>query len=362
MGALILGLGVLLAPPTLRAGANHWTVLTRYEVGSGCVIAAAKATPGTVFAAGCTDGLYRSTDFGRTWTALEPGHPMQLFTVADQPEALYATGTQELRRSLDYGETWESKPLPEFGDFFSWLTVDTDVPTTSYFLARFSIPCGGFFCPPPPDRTHKQIRVYRCLTGLWSCSQLEDGRFPLYAASNTPLSFSASFSVFLFDSQLYRSDSEGTEPLGVFVNDPRYIQIERDPVNPLRLYGLDRFQALYRSNDGGQNWARIDRDGSITPFTFAVDPSRADSLVVTTDREVFVSRDAGESWSSLGTVPAPFPGRSYFPLEALAVSANGSTVYAGAADAVFGYTFCDGCPPQASPERPQTREVTRAAP
>ena len=86
---------------------------------------------------------------------------------------------------------------------------------------------------------------------------------------------------------------------------------------------------VYRSTDGGRNWEGIDRSGDngipdIPVLGVTVDPQDSSRIYLGTDLGVFVSTDAGESWSR---DQSPF---ASVPTEALVIErgSGGSYLYA----------------------------------
>ena len=86
-----------------------------------------------------------------------------------------------------------------------------------------------------------------------------------------------------------------------------------DPVVSTRVYALP-FIGLYKSDDGGRNWATIGAgvlDG-LEVLAVAIDPKASSTIYAGTSRGVYVSRDAGVTWtpSNSGLVAAGAGGAS----------------------------------------------------
>jgi photosystem II stability/assembly factor-like uncharacterized protein len=62
--------------------------------------------PGTVFAAMGKDGIYRTTDGGKSWSSVRPGDVKELAVDRTTPTRLFAATDKGLFRSTDDGSTW----------------------------------------------------------------------------------------------------------------------------------------------------------------------------------------------------------------------------------------------------------------
>lgn len=64
------------------------------------------AAAGTVFAVGGKDGVYRTSDGGKSWRLVRPGEIKELAVDATTPERVFVATSKGLFRSTDSGETW----------------------------------------------------------------------------------------------------------------------------------------------------------------------------------------------------------------------------------------------------------------
>ena len=234
-------------------GAAHWTWRSRGLSGGDVVsLAIDSQTPGTLFAALAFQGLARSRDQGRTWTALPvpPGFILEVKVDPVTPSVVYATttGSGPLLKSTDGGDTWAS-----FGTFPGFLPV----------LYELEI-----------DRANPNV---------------------FYGGG-------AGF---------YKSTNRGA----TWVQSPSFkevlpMQIEIAPSSPATLYsvaveeviGSPSFPRnhLFRSRDAGQTWELVDPPDE--PARLAISPSDANTVYIATLEEgIFRTKDGGSTWEPVGS-------------------------------------------------------------
>ncbi|RIE17322.1 WD40/YVTN/BNR-like repeat-containing protein, partial [Candidatus Cryosericum septentrionale] len=101
--------GVLVGDPAARAaGTGTWTQLSLYGGNIGC-LAIDPLTPTTLYAS-TIGGVYRSTDSGATWTAVNTAPaPLDVSSLVINPltpTTLYAVTGSGVFRSVNSGTTW----------------------------------------------------------------------------------------------------------------------------------------------------------------------------------------------------------------------------------------------------------------
>lgn len=343
-------IGLLLYASAVSAGQSRWVLLFEPHADVPQV-AASRDQAGTIYAAGGPDVLSISNDFGRTWrpAGLEPGEADQLIVSRVRPETVYVVAGGRLVLSSDHGATWNPWPSSLPGAV-QHVTADLADDWAIYVRASVRVVCprpGGIWCFGYP---RYEIHDYQCPDGQGPCAFLEGDLFPIFAIPGpAPVTFASWFR----NGMLYRVDSYGKTGMGVWNGNLTQIQIQPDAEAPDRLYGLDLFNALYRSDDRGIHWTLLQDPRWIhPPQTFAADPVHGGKLYVSVEREVFVSSDAGDTWSTLGATPAELGG-----ILSLAVSADGTTLYGASTEGVSSQSLCDDCPLRVETDRPPTHIV-----
>jgi photosystem II stability/assembly factor-like uncharacterized protein len=125
----------LLVVSSVQAGINRWT---RFGPEGGDIHAFAidQTIPTTLYAGG--EGVFKSTDGGQTWAAINTGLPNSsqvnaLVIDPIHPSTLYAgTNNYGVFKSTDGGQHWTAINTGLFNTYVSALALDPTTPTTLY--------------------------------------------------------------------------------------------------------------------------------------------------------------------------------------------------------------------------------------
>ena len=250
-------------------GADSWTPANS-GLNAGMVVALAidPSSPATVYA-GTGNGLFKSTDSGQAWVdisrgiwnalvtavAIDPINPSTVYVGTGIPGGVGSTG---VFKTTNGGDSWNyvsiGLPIQPWLSIVTSLAVDPSNPETVYAGTL-----GG---------------VFKTTNGGTSWIEANSG---LQATEVTVA---------------------GHEPDFIVVLD-----VAVDPFNPSTVYAVTPGRDIYRSTDGGANWATI---SSSLPFAnlwaLAIDPSNPSTLYsVTAGDGVFRSTDEGTVWSGLSS-------------------------------------------------------------
>lgn len=216
---------------------------------------------GTILVATAGQGVLRSNDDGTTWLRvpleqdLEFDGVVRCITVhPTQPNVILAGADVGLVRSEDAGLTWKRLDGP-FNDMQIWtLSIDETDPNVML------VGSGA------PDRAY----VWRTKDGGQTWDELPP-RIPERCAG---------------------------------VSKPRILTSTIDPVDPSQWwFGIEE-GGLWRSNDRGDNWERVDTPPDTYPGTVTnsdvhcvlVHPGEPKTHIVVTVNALWVSRDEGQTW------------------------------------------------------------------
>src|SRR6266404_1709113 len=237
--------------------------------------------------AGTFEGIYRSTDGGKTWKS--PGKtsprlgaliPRALAIDPKTPSTLYVANINGgVSKSTDRGDTWTQTSLTRAGAFV--VAVDPIAPATIY--AGGNIDFGGGIAKSTDGGTTWNItRV--------PASGLSDGFITIAIDPQTPSTLYSSNRVDAYKSM----DGGGSWSVIGGLGGPAGILVI-DPTNPSTLYASTKLGVL-KSTDRAVTWTST---GLNTGFLFdiAIDPINSSTLYACGYNGVLKSSDGGMSWS-----------------------------------------------------------------
>ena len=287
--------------------------------------------------AGFGNGVYRSTDGGSTWThaGLEKSRTIARIVVHPaNPDVAYAavpgdlwtaTPDRGLYKTTDGGKTWtavlqaqDEKDKVGAGD----VVLDPSNPEVVYAVlyARRRTPWS--FAAGPEATNGKDLGgIYRSTDGGGTWNRLSNGlpgamgRVGLTVYPKNPKivyavvqSFDGGTSniddVSSKNGGVFRSDDGGDTWVRRSNLDPRpfyFSQIRVDPQDDQKVYVLGFM--LHVSEDGGKTW-REDRFKRVHPdcHALAIDPRTPGRLLLGTDGGVYQSYDRGAQWAHVNTM------------------------------------------------------------
>lgn len=267
------------------------------------------------------DGVYKSTDAGKTWRhigleqtqhiariAVHPTDPDIVFVAAQG--ALYGPNKERgIYRSLDGGTTWEHVLFVNESTGCSELCIDMNFPDIIYATMwehqrkPWKVISGGEGCG-----------VYKSTDGGESWKKIEEGLPEEKGKMAISVSRANSDIVYC----LVESDSEKDQS-GLFLstnggdewtrvsNDNRltqrswyYIEVFADPQDEHTVYVLSA--PALRSIDGGKSWQRL--SGTHGDFhDLWINPTNRRNMIIANDGGAAISFNDGEHWSTQSNMP-----------------------------------------------------------
>ena len=304
----------------------------------------AGVAPSSVFV-GTTGGVFKSTNGGMTWTALNSGLTdlgvSSLAVDPTDPAILYAGGSSGVFKSTDGGQTWA---LASNGLVLGFATVTEIVidPTNpdviyaatgvfgdgvfkttdgaaSWTPVNNGLPTGGFLDVRSlvMDPINPNTLYLTGVTGLGSFKTTDGGAN--WALLNLPgggfaLAIDPSHSATLYAGGPFASSFnllKSTDGGATWINSNNgitdfFVQTIRvDPNVPTNVYagtdngatGIGTF--VFKSTDGGANWAAANTGlaGVQNLFTLSIDPMDTSTVYAGTNSGVFRSTNGGASWA-----------------------------------------------------------------
>ncbi|MEO7084010.1 MAG: dockerin type I domain-containing protein [Gemmatimonadaceae bacterium] len=247
-------------------------------------------------------GVVRSTNSGTNWSAVLVGYTSSLVAHPTSPGVFYA-GDRDFAtpshrgvfRSGDHGATWTQLPQPPSVAASNIGRIELAV-TPADPEAVFVLVSDG--------SNSKLAGVYRWDNTAAAWTQLAAAG--LYTGSNR----------------------------GNFGNQGFYdLAIAVDPRNAKNIYVGG--QRAFRSSDGGATFTPMGNEIHVDWHSIVVDPINPDILYAGTDGGVFVSTDAGETWTSRNaglTITQYYPGVSINPQGTMITGGtqdNGTEIFSG---------------------------------
>ncbi|HKU68882.1 MAG TPA: hypothetical protein VJP85_14000 [Candidatus Baltobacteraceae bacterium] len=332
MLALLLSAAISAHAP---ASALHWRNIGPFRAGRTVGVSGVTQQPGTYYMAPTDGGIWKSTDFGRTWTPIFDGQDTgsigALAVAPSDPNVIYAGSGEGLRRpdlsvgdgiykSIDAGKTWTHLGLRD-GEQMSGLAVDPRNPNT-VFAAVMGHPYGS----------NKERGLYRSTDGgaTWTCvlykndgntgaaTVVIDPKNPqivyanLWASRNPPWRLSDVLQLWQ-DGGVYKSADGGTTWTQLHGGLPGKIGrvgIAVSPSDDSHLYAWVNGEdacGIYRSADAGATWTRENDEDRICgrgdDFSgIAVDPTNPD-IVYVANTTFYRSTNAGKTWTGIKGAP-----------------------------------------------------------
>jgi photosystem II stability/assembly factor-like uncharacterized protein len=283
-------------PPRLYQDLG-WRMIGPFRGGRTRAVAGVPSQPGVFYIGAVNGGVWRSDDYGRTWTAIFDDQPTQsigaIAVAPADPNILYVATGEGLQRpdlsigngiykSTDAGKTWTHLGLRD-GEQIPALAIDPRDPNR-IFAAVLGHPYGS-----NPERG-----IFRSTDGGTTWQKI-----------------------------LYKDENTGGSDVELDPADPTvvYASLWQSRLGPWedknQLQGTNG--GLFKSTDGGNTWRQLTKGlpGNLAQINLAIAPSQSHRLYATvatteptaygTDKGLgfYRSDDAGESWYRVTDDPRP---------------------------------------------------------
>ena len=312
---------------TTNGGINWTPIFDGQRVSSIGAVAVAPSNPNVVYvgtgesnnlrSSSWGEGVYKSTDAGRTWThsglrtsqhipriIVHPTNPDIVYVAAMGP--LWGSGGERgLFKSTDGGRTWTNTKSMGPYTGFTEVVFDPSNPNTLYAASfqrerkAYSATAGG-----PESAVWKSTDAGATWTQLSNGLPTGDkGRTGLTVSVSNPNTVYAHIDA--TDGGIFRSNDGGatwTRASAVVGPFPWFTGIIRvDPSNPERVYILG--QNLQVSNDGGKTFRTIGGSTHADHHAIWIDPNDGDHIMLGNDGGFYISDDAGATWDFALNMP-----------------------------------------------------------
>jgi photosystem II stability/assembly factor-like uncharacterized protein len=266
------------------------------------------------------NGVYRSTDGGKTWKHLGLRDGQQIPQIAVDPKDArklfvavlghpYGPNTERgLFRSLDGGESFEKVLYLDENTGAADVVIDPQEPRNVYATlwearqapwenGHFNGPGSGFY-----KSTDGGAHFQRAGKGLPDFEHQQLGRIGIAVAPSLPRRLFATVQTGE-DGRLWRSDDAG-ETFAQINDDPRpadrpddFAEVKVDPKNPDVVYTAS--VVVWRSADGGKTFSALrGAPGGDDYHRLYIDPANPRVILIAGDQGAIITVNEGESWSS----------------------------------------------------------------
>ncbi len=280
------------------------------------VLAVDPTTPTTIYAGTQTAGIFKSTNGGGSWIAINNGL-IGFITISalaidpSTPTTIYAATVRGLFKSTDGGGSWTSVSPPGFqiGGTPNYLSVDALVidPATPTTLYVGSFSPGGVFKSNDSGASWTAIN-----SGLPGAAGPQVTALVINPLTPTTLYAVANLSDGTISASVFKSTDAGGTWNPVSNGLPAATVVEAlaiDPVTPTTLYAsvvpdTGGGDGVYKSTDGGASWNAINNGlTALDTWSVAVDPATPTTIYAgdVLGGRVFKSTNGGGNWSQATT-------------------------------------------------------------
>ncbi|HJV89218.1 MAG TPA: hypothetical protein VJ623_02850 [Holophagaceae bacterium] len=269
---------------------------------------------------GFGDGVYRSTDGGKTWENLglktsehigkilvDPKDSRVVYVAAQGP-LWSAGGERGLYKTTDGGKTWKAMLTISEHTGVSDVVMDPRNPEVLYAAAYqrrrhvWTLIDGG-----PESGIHKSTDGGLTWKKLGAGLPKEEmGRIGLALSPQDPDTVYATIEAANKEGGFFRSTDGGAnwEKRNPWVSGAAayYQELFADPTRADRVYAMDTFMQV--SDDGGKTWRRVgEKDKHVDNHALWIDPADGRHLLAGCDGGLYESHDQGGTWSFKANLP-----------------------------------------------------------
>jgi photosystem II stability/assembly factor-like uncharacterized protein len=337
VSALFLAHSFLFAANPDYFAEMRWRLIGPFRAGRTVAISGVVQQQNVYYMAPNNGGVWKSTDYANTWTPIFDGQSTgsigALAVAPSDPNILYAGSGEGLQRpdlsvgdgiykSTDAGKSWEHLGLRD-GQQIASVIIDPNDPNR-LFVAVLGHPYGpnnerGVYRSTDGGKSFQQILYKDENTGAsqvtFDPSNPQTVYASLWSARQAPWEIGNSFNG--SGSGLFKSTDGGTTWKQLIQGIPTIAQglgrigFAIAPANPKRMYALmdasPEFGGLYRSDDAGESWRKVNNEdrlwGRGSDFACVqVDPKDENKIYVA-NTSTYRSTDAGHAFLAIKGAP-----------------------------------------------------------
>ena len=303
--------------PDLYAGLR-WRSLGPFRGGKSTMVSGVPGNPAVYYMATAGSGVWKTVDGGQVWTCVSDSIRLTsvgaIAVAPSRPETVYAGAPGGLYRSNDGGGHWDLVALQ--GHAVSSIVIDPHKPDVVLAASADA----GIMRTTDGGKSWKQTLPDEKVGGVWlvfdpdNPKKMYAGTRPITAGGRGGGAVRGAAPVLTpaTDSQIYRSTDEGitwkkTSPTGLPGGSFGTIALAVAPgTKGLRVYDYVA-QGIFRSDDGGDHWARATDDPRMIgggQFHDIIVDQRDPNILFATQTSLYRSTDAGKTWESYTGAPS----------------------------------------------------------
>jgi photosystem II stability/assembly factor-like uncharacterized protein len=266
------------------------------------------------------DGVYKSTDGGKTWAnvglkdtrsiariVVDPTDPNVVY-VAAQGHLWGPNADRGVFKTTDGGKTWTKVLFIDVNTGANDLVMDAGNPQVLYAATyQRQRRTWGFNGGGPGSAIHKSTDGGATWTKLTTGLPAGDkGRIGLTLHTGDPRIIYATVEARGAESGIYRTIDGGArwEQVSRLNTRPNYYsQIRIDPFNRDRVYTLGSNRGFYFSEDGGKTFTELFSNVHGEDHALWIDPDDGNHLIIGGDGGVSISWDRGRTWDFRRNMP-----------------------------------------------------------
>jgi photosystem II stability/assembly factor-like uncharacterized protein len=290
---IVLACSFLSSTVSAQSTVGSWTHLGLNNLTVASLVS--DPTNASILYAGTSDGIYKSTDGGNTWTATSnQGNAALIVVIApNNPNILYATlGNTGVQKSIDGGTNW-TNITNNFGTPTIILDLAVDPNDSNTVIAAPYGNCLGIRKTTDGGVTWNAVGggcdIYRIVYDPVNQNTV-------YAGGTN---FSGYFEKSTDGGNTWNAFSQGLDSPGAVHG------IAIDAHNPNVIYVGDENNGVYKTTNGGANWSLLSNSPSV-PIVNDLAVNQLDSSVYAkSSTAVSQSTDGGDNWTAInsGSVP-----------------------------------------------------------
>ena len=264
------------------------------------------------------DGVYKSTDSGRTWKNMglrDTHHIGRIVIHPTNPDIVYVAALghlwgpnkeRGLFRTMDGGKTWTNTKFIDKNTGFVDVAIDFENPNVLYAAAyqrrRRGWGFNGGGLGSGLYRTTDSGETWARLTNGLPSGNIGRIGIDIYQRNSSIV-----YAVIEHkQGGFFRSENKGLTWKKMSSTNPRpmyYSKIRIDPNNEQKIWVLGG--SMYVSEDGGKTFRTDIVRGEVHEDHHAlwIDPSDSDHMVLGSDGGIYFSYDCGKSWDFVNTLP-----------------------------------------------------------